>query len=138
MGDARGGPAGPSRKLTDYIDNILDMREYDVPYHHRFAIDTETRCGQWYEVSRALGKVVLSHRADLLLGAEMRVCAFDIECTKLPLQFPNASYDQVFMISYMVDGQGYLIINREIVSEDIEDFECACGRGGGALLLGTR
>lgn len=27
------------------------------------------------------------------------------------------------MISYMVDGQGYLIINREVVSEDIEDFE---------------
>lgn len=27
------------------------------------------------------------------------------------------------MISYMIDGQGFLIINREIVSEDIEDFE---------------
>ena len=27
------------------------------------------------------------------------------------------------MISYMIDGQGYLITNREIVSEDIEDFE---------------
>ena len=30
---------------------------------------------------------------------------------------------QVFMISYMIDGQGYLIINREVVSEDIADFE---------------
>ena len=27
------------------------------------------------------------------------------------------------MISYMVDGQGYLIINREVVSMDIDDFE---------------
>ena len=27
------------------------------------------------------------------------------------------------MISYMVDGQGYLITKREIVSEDIEDSE---------------
>ena len=27
---------------------------------------------------------------------------------------------QVFMISYMVDGQGYLIISREVVSEDVE------------------
>ena len=27
------------------------------------------------------------------------------------------------MISYMVDRQGYLIINRQIVSEDIQDFE---------------
>lgn len=27
------------------------------------------------------------------------------------------------MISYMVDGDGFLIVNREIVAEDIEDFE---------------
>lgn len=27
------------------------------------------------------------------------------------------------MISYMLDKQGYLIVNREIVSEDIESFE---------------
>lgn len=27
------------------------------------------------------------------------------------------------MISYMIDGRGYLIINREIVSQDIENFE---------------
>ena len=27
------------------------------------------------------------------------------------------------MISYMIDGIGFLIINREIVSEDVEDFE---------------
>ena len=27
------------------------------------------------------------------------------------------------MISYMQDGQGFLIINRETVSEDIESFE---------------
>ena len=30
---------------------------------------------------------------------------------------------QVFMISYMVDKQGFLIVNREVVSEDINDFE---------------
>lgn len=30
---------------------------------------------------------------------------------------------QVFMISYMLDKQGYLIVNREIVSEDIGSFE---------------
>lgn len=37
-------------------------------------------------------------------------------CTALPVP-------QVFMISYMLDRQGYLIINREVVSEDIADFE---------------
>jgi DNA polymerase epsilon subunit 1 len=27
------------------------------------------------------------------------------------------------MISYVIDGKGYLITNREIVAEDIADFE---------------
>ena len=30
---------------------------------------------------------------------------------------------QVFMISYMIDKQGYLIINREVVGADIDNFE---------------
>ena len=54
---------------------------------------------------------------------EPRVLAFDIECVKQPLKFPDASVDPVMMISYMIDGIGYLIINREVVSEDIESFE---------------
>ena len=49
--------------------------------------------------------------------------AYDIETTKLPLKFPDAEIDHVMMISYMVDQQGYLIVNRSIVSEDVEDFE---------------
>ena len=48
--------------------------------------------------------------------------AFDIECTKAPLKFPVADVDQIFMISYMIDGQGYLIVSREVVSKDIDDF----------------
>lgn len=54
---------------------------------------------------------------------ETRVLAFDIETTKLPLKFPDPTIDSIMMISYMLDGQGYLLINREVVSEDIEDFE---------------
>ena len=49
--------------------------------------------------------------------------AYDIETTKLPLKFPDAQTDQIMMISYMIDGQGYLITNREIVSQDVDDFE---------------
>ena len=52
-----------------------------------------------------------------------RVLAFDIECEKSPLKFPNAEVDRIFMISYMVDCQGYLIVNRDIVTEDIDNFE---------------
>ena len=57
---------------------------------------------------------MLEKRTDLLQRAEVHVCAFDIETTKLPLKFPDAEYDLIMMISYMVDGQGYLIINREV------------------------
>ena len=31
--------------------------------------------------------------------------------------------DSIYMISIMIDGRGILIINREIVSKDIDDFE---------------
>jgi len=51
------------------------------------------------------------------------VLAFDIETTKLPLRFPDPKIDQIMMISYMLDGQGFLITNRSIVGEDIQDFE---------------
>ncbi|XP_015623163.1 DNA polymerase epsilon catalytic subunit A [Oryza sativa Japonica Group] len=107
----------------DYINCIIDLREYDVPYHVRFAIDNDVRCGQWYDVSVSSSDVLLHRREDLLQRAEVHVCAFDIETTKLPLKFPDAEYDTVMMISYMIDGQGYLIINRECVGEDIEDLE---------------
>ncbi|XP_039817999.1 DNA polymerase epsilon catalytic subunit A-like isoform X3 [Panicum virgatum] len=100
-----------------------DLREYDVPYHVRFAIDNDVRCGQWYNVSVSGSDVLLQRREDLLQRAEVHVCAFDIETTKLPLKFPDAEYDTVMMISYMIDGQGYLIINRECIGEDIEDLE---------------
>ncbi|KAH7542023.1 hypothetical protein FEM48_Zijuj02G0029500 [Ziziphus jujuba var. spinosa] len=111
------------QKPQDFLDCIVDLREYDVPYHVRFAIDNDVRCGQWYDVSVSSTGVMLERRTDLLQRAEVHVCAFDIETTKLPLKFPDAEYDLIMMISYMIDGQGYLIINRECVGEDIEDLE---------------
>ena len=118
------GKDDTSRKAFKSItESIIGLREHDVPFHIRFAIDMDVRAGHWFMVSASGGKVFLTRREDLLQRAEPRICAFDIETTKLPLQFPNAEYDQVFMISYMIDKQGFLIINREVVSEDIDDFE---------------
>lgn len=76
---------------------------------------TDLRCGQWYDVSVSSTGVTIEKRIDLLQRPEVRVCAFDIETTKLPLKFPDAEYDMIMMISYMVDRQGYLIINREVL-----------------------
>ena len=47
------------------------------------------------------GKVALERREDLLQRAEARICAFDIETTKLPLQFPNSEHDQVQRHSHL-------------------------------------
>ncbi|PWA94332.1 DNA polymerase epsilon catalytic subunit [Artemisia annua] len=110
-------------QIDDFIDCIIDLREYDVSYHVRCAIDNDIRCGLWYDVNVSSGIVTFERRLDLLQRAEVHVCAFDIETTKLPLKFPDADYDLVMMISYMVDGRGYLIINRECVGEDIDDLE---------------
>lgn len=30
---------GTARSISDQLDNIVDMREYDVPYHVRLSID---------------------------------------------------------------------------------------------------
>lgn len=110
---------------SDPLDCLIDIREYDVPYIMRVAIDLDVRVGAWYKVAPEYGSQCCSieWQREMLELCEPRVLAFDIECEKSPLKFPNAENDRVFMISYMLANQGYLIINREVVSEDIEDFE---------------
>lgn len=98
---------------------ISDIREYDVPYHVRVAIDKDIRVGKWYKVA-SQGFLEIKEKVAF---ADPVVLAFDIETTKAPLKFPVATVDQIMMISYMIDGDGFLITNREIISEDIEDFE---------------
>ncbi|KAF9884058.1 DNA polymerase epsilon catalytic subunit [Aspergillus nanangensis] len=104
-------------------DFIIDIREYDVPYHVRVAIDKDIRIGKWYTVEAKHGVITLTCLEERVQRPDPVVLAFDIETTKLPLKFPDAVIDQIMMISYMIDGQGFLITNREIVSEDINDFE---------------
>ncbi|KAN0070053.1 protein of unknown function (DUF1744) domain containing protein [Elaphomyces granulatus] len=112
----------PNGKLTA-SDFIIDIREYDVPYHVRVSIDKDIRIGKWYAVEAKHGLITLSCMEERLQRADPVVLAFDIETTKLPLKFPDAVIDQIMMISYMIDGNGFLITNRQIVSEDINDFD---------------
>ncbi|KAI0475242.1 DNA polymerase epsilon [Xylariaceae sp. FL0804] len=107
--DSRDDDKRHNASFSDASDFLVDIREYDVPYHVRVMIDMNIRAGRWY--------------FERLVQADPVVMAFDIETTKLPLKFPDAAIDQIMMISYMIDGQGFLVTNREIVSEDIDDFE---------------
>lgn len=102
---------------------VFSLYEYDVPYYLRVAIDNDIRVGLWYDVSFNEGNVALRVVPERVKRADPVVMAFDIETTKQPLKFPDAENDVIMMISYMIDGQGFLITNREIISEDIEDFE---------------
>ena len=118
---AQSAGAGPSGMAAS--EAILDIREYDIPYYLRVSIDKEIRVGLWYEVTAEAGEVSVKLIPERVARAEPVVMAYDIETTKAPLKFPDSQTDQVMMVSYMIDGQGFLITNREIVSADIEDFE---------------
>lgn len=94
---------------------IRDLREYDVSYHTRVMIDLNFRVGNWYVVGyrdRYIHQIrpleETRERPDFI------ILAYDIETTKLPLKFPNADIDQVMMISYIINGEGFLITNREV------------------------
>ncbi|KAL7672483.1 hypothetical protein ACOME3_007367 [Neoechinorhynchus agilis] len=111
------------------LEYVIDIREYDVPFVTRAAIDLNLCTGLWYEVSRVTTDLsseksyIISPQPLLLQQPDPGVFAFDIETTKSPLKFPDASIDQIMMISYMYDGLGFLVNNREIIGEDVSDFE---------------
>ncbi|KAL2151114.1 hypothetical protein VTH82DRAFT_6212 [Thermothelomyces myriococcoides] len=109
--------------FAEASDFIVDIREYDVPYHVRVMIDLDIRVGKWYFVEAKNGVTTVIRNDERLAPADPVVMAFDIETCKAPLKFPDPAVDQIMMISYMIDGQGFLITNREVVSEDIDDFE---------------
>uniref|UniRef100_A0AAV1TLX8 DNA polymerase epsilon catalytic subunit n=1 Tax=Peronospora matthiolae TaxID=2874970 RepID=A0AAV1TLX8_9STRA len=126
--DGTGAATGTSTAAADESESsLLELREYDVPYAMRAAIDLDIRVGAWYLVdydpTAPYAPSDVKRQKEMVEKAEPVVCAFDIECTKAPLKFPDAQVDQIYMISYMIDRQGYLIVNREFVSEEIQDFE---------------
>ncbi|ORY22632.1 hypothetical protein BCR39DRAFT_551237 [Naematelia encephala] len=111
------------RRDKEPAECIIDIREHDIAYYLRVAIDLDIRVGLWYSVKSMAGNITLERITSIVKRAEPVVMAYDIETSKQPLKFPDQQTDQIMMISYMIDGQGYLITNREIVSEDIDDFE---------------
>ncbi|WVN90957.1 DNA polymerase epsilon catalytic subunit A [Cryptococcus depauperatus CBS 7841] len=111
------------KKDREPSECVIEVREHDLAYHLRVAIDLNIRVGLWYTVTSRTGLTTLKRIPERVKRADPVVMAYDIETTKQPLKFPDQQTDQIMMISYMIDGMGYLITNREIVSEDIDDFE---------------
>lgn len=114
---------GKKDNYEDYLEAVLDTREHDVIYYTRVCIDLGIRCGFWYHITFRNAVPTLKQLPEKIANPNLRILAFDLETFKLPLKFPVAEKDPIMMISYMIDGQGFLITNREIISEPIEDFE---------------
>lgn len=91
----------------------------------RVCIDMEVFVGLWYRVTGRDSdrKPKIIRHPNLIDPPEPIILAYDIEVTKLPLKFPDSSFDEIMMISYMVNGNGFLIVNRQIISSDVDNFE---------------
>lgn len=113
------------RAFTENVaEMITEINEYDINYSARVCIDKQLRVSFWYQINVEKGflqKFEILHR--ILEKPEFSVLAFDIETTKLPLKFPDSRIDSILLISYVIDRNTFLIVNREIVAEDIHGFE---------------
>ncbi|CAK9115050.1 DNA polymerase epsilon catalytic subunit A (DNA polymerase II subunit A) [Durusdinium trenchii] len=98
----------------------------------KVCIDNKINVGKWYDVTRNLMATSMEDlydtqckvtELDMQKKPALRIFAWDIECTKEPLKFPDSARDRITMISIMVDGSGFLIVNRAEVSADIEPLE---------------
>ncbi|CAK9103192.1 unnamed protein product [Durusdinium trenchii] len=114
------------------MDDIEELYEHDVAYVNRVCIDNKINVGKWYDVTRNLMATSMEDlydtqckvtELDMQKKPALRIFAWDIECTKEPLKFPDSARDRITMISIMVDGSGFLIVNRAEVSADIEPLE---------------
>ncbi|KAK0725137.1 DNA polymerase epsilon [Lasiosphaeris hirsuta] len=97
--DLRDDDRRNTTSFAEASDFIVDIREYDVPYHVRVMIDLDIRVGVWYFVEAKNGVTTIVRDHDRLAPAD----------PVSPLKFPDAA--------------GFLITNREVISEDIADFD---------------
>ena len=116
------------QKIEPNIQNmfsyIIDIREFDVLYHTRAMVDLNVRVSYWYKVTfkdQFIDKI--EHIETMNERPEFVILAYDIETSKSTLKFPDAKVDCVMLISYVINGDGFLITNRDIISKDIDDFE---------------
>jgi len=122
-----------SAGAADAMQEIEDVFEHDVLFTNRVCIDKGINAGRWFEVARNPmatsvddiwdNQCTVVAQEKMLFKPGLRIFAWDIECTKEPLKFPDSAHDRITMISVMVDGAGFLIVNRAEVSADIEPLE---------------
>lgn len=83
---AWGAEDAQTRGDKDPRECIVDIREYDVPYYLRVAMDNEIRVGLWYGVTFNAGQPVFRQIVERVKRPDPVVVAYDIETTKAPLK----------------------------------------------------
>ncbi|CAA9989020.1 DNA polymerase epsilon, catalytic subunit a, putative [Plasmodium knowlesi strain H] len=112
----------------EILQEITEIYEYDVKYTTRICIDQNIRCGLWYRITRDEDELYTETEAvhfevlNKKVLAPLNVLAWDIECYKDELKFPDKEKDEIILISYMYNAQGYLIVNRNVMSKNIREF----------------
>ena len=66
-GEADGGKG---TRYQDVRENFLDIREYDVPYYLRVAIDMDLRVGHWYTVKATHGHISMARQYKMIERAD--------------------------------------------------------------------
>ena len=99
-GDGPSSSAEPSSSL-DPLNSIIDLREYDVSYTMRVAIDLDLRVGAWYvvtpvQVTRGVDRWCFSAREQ---GSESCSLAWRQRGSSEVPQYVET--DRILMISYM-------------------------------------
>lgn len=110
---------------VEVTNKILNFYEYDIPRDIAIADELNFRVGMWYDVAYDGENYIIQACATKILFPDLKIFAYDIETYKLPLKFPNPDNDPIIMISIRTESNGYLIINREYVSQDIKSFSYA-------------
>lgn len=59
-------------KVDDFLETLVDMREYDVPYVIRVAIDKDLRVGAWYRALPGPEGVELEWLKDMIQKVSRR------------------------------------------------------------------
>lgn len=119
--NAKGNPDRVTGPLENLEAGFFEVHEYDIPTAVQFATERDIHAGQWYKVTYN-GDYTLE-KVESVLPPEIRMLSFDIETTKDPLKFPDPEKDKVMMVSLMSTSGGWLVVNREIVSQDIGPFD---------------
>ncbi|KAH9386608.1 DNA polymerase epsilon subunit 1 [Nematocida major] len=106
---------------ADPQEAIVGVHEYDISTVVQMSVALGINAGRWYRIECS-GEYKITEM-EKVIPPDLRIFSFDIETTKDPLKFPSADKDRIMMISIMSTVEGWLLINREIVSEDIQPFE---------------